>query len=67
MTQERDEQIIEENTILFSMAETRLSSKKDTGLSEAFGQLECKRIGNGKPSDNVVHMNPFWRNLSKSR
>lgn len=34
------------------MAEARLDSKKDTGLIEAFEQLECKRIGDGKLSDN---------------
>jgi hemerythrin-like domain-containing protein len=43
--------IAKENTILFPMADARLSPDKDTELFEAFEQLEQNRIGVGKHAE----------------
>jgi hemerythrin-like domain-containing protein len=40
--------ISKENTVLFAMADAELDAKTDTGLFEAFEQLERERIGIGK-------------------
>jgi hemerythrin-like domain-containing protein len=43
-----NQHIAKENNVLFSMADSKLDSTKDTELLEAFEQLERDRIGLGK-------------------